>query len=49
MAAYCDHAVSGESRLVAFLKVSLLLRQIEKRDYCSVPLALICQSTSEVV
>ena len=42
-------AVPEESRFVVSLRVSLLPRQIEKEDYCSVPLALLCQSISDVV
>jgi len=38
-----------EGRFVVSLMVSLLFRQIEKRGYCSVALALLCQSASEVV
>jgi hypothetical protein len=41
-------AVPSESRFVVFLKVSLSRRPDEKRGYCSMTLALICQSTSEV-
>jgi hypothetical protein len=42
-------AVPEEIRFVVSLMASLLARQIEKRGYCSVALALLCQSTSEVV
>lgn len=42
-------AVAEEIRFVVSLMVSLLSRQIEKRGYCSEALALLCQSTSEVV
>ena len=49
MAAYCDHSHTEEDRFVVFLMVSLLSRQIEKRGGCSVALALLCQSGSEVV
>jgi hypothetical protein len=41
-------AVPEESRFAVSLMVSLLPRKIEKRGYCSVALALLCQSTSEV-
>ena len=46
---YVIMAVPEEIRFVVSLMVSLLPRQIEKRGYCSVALALLCQSTSEVV
>ena len=41
-------AVPEEGEFVVSLMVSLLPRKIEKRGYCSVALALLCQSTSEV-
>jgi hypothetical protein len=49
MAAYCDHSRTEEDRCAVFLMALLLSRQIEKRGYCSVVLALLCQSASEVV
>jgi len=49
MAAYCDHSRTEEDRFVVLLMVPLLSRQIEERGYCSLALARLCQSASEVV